>query len=91
MGLLAAQKKSLYSLKGKCDLGPCFFLFALFALNLCSLVGNGFLASESWALHDGEKATCDSRTVNFALYTVCSNKFRLVFCLLMVLRVSCCS
>lgn len=91
MKILGVPKKSLWPLKDKCDLGPCFFLFAVFALNLCILVGNEFLASEGWALHDGEKAVGDARTGNLLLYTMCSNRFRVVFCLFIMFRVSHCS
>lgn len=78
-------------MKDKCDLGPYFFLFALLAVNLCNLVVNTFLASEDWALHDGEKLMCDSRTVNLSLYTMNSNRSRsfLPGCRVLVCHCSC--
>lgn len=60
---------------------PYFSLFVLFNLHLCSLVTNKFLASENWALPDGEKSTYDSRIINMALYSMNPNGSWSVFCL----------
>lgn len=59
---------------------PYFSLLALFNLNLCNLAANKFLASEDWALPDGEKSTYGSRIINWVLYTVNANGSRSVFC-----------
>lgn len=83
--------KNHWPLKNKCNLGPYFFLFALLSVTSYNLVVNTFLASEDWALYDGEKLMCHSRTVNLALYTVNSNRSRsfLPGCCVLVCHCSC--